>query len=679
MKPIWRALLWKEWRENSIEAATMFLAVAVFCAWMIYQAGTSNNPWELIWSQGLLLTFIFVAPMGAFLLGASQTWRELKHEQWAFLLHRPASRTVIFGGKVVPGLALYFLCCGLPLLGAVLWVAQPGHIPGPFDWRLLLPNIADIYNGVVYYFAGLLLAVRTPRRQGRRALGFPAALLSSAIITFVPEFWQALVISTLFAFMVGLAAWGGFIEDEVPERQPKAAQWGLAFTCYTGSMVCIALPLLFVTAFMYPSQNIASTDYAIDTRGRIVRVTQQNAAYTSVTNVQGHTETAPGQSKSWTYQDFLYSGTVDFRGIADVSANSYRAWRRYITALAEPGASVPTLWYYVQATGLLEGYARRDNRRIGYIGPQGFATDSATLQDRFHGDLNLTDYWGTQTGLLQFPGGVYWADITGQRVKPLYVGDDKIYLASRLYMNGYHGIPTQALGTMIISGTDTQKQIRIFSPEGKQLFVAPAEHGAPYNFWQIITSPDDRVFVKYQAWQQYSNTWREDLPIYITEYSSKGEVLHHHRLPLLAQIQYPGPSSAILAPLVPAGAFMASVANDARRGDGQALFTINGVPNTKEGSLVFGLGCVLSNLAYAALGWLIIKRRALPRREQWAWTIGVFLLGLYALVTLLALRPQWAREVCPTCGKKRVVNHEQCEHCAATFAPPALDGTEIFA
>ena len=33
---------------------------------------------------------------------------------------------------------------------------------------------------------------------------------------------------------------------------------------------------------------------------------------------------------------------------------------------------------------------------------------------------------------------------------------------------------------------------------------------------------------------------------------------------------------------------------------------------------------------------------------------------------------------CPSCGRKRVVTREACEHCGAAFGRPIQDGTEIF-
>ena len=60
------------------------------------------------------------------------------------------------------------------------------------------------------------------------------------------------------------------------------------------------------------------------------------------------------------------------------------------------------------------------------------------------------------------------------------------------------------------------------------------------------------------------------------------------------------------------------------------------------------------------------------------WTIAGLLLGPAGTLMLIALRDWPAREPCPACGKKRVVDRELCEHCGAPFPPPTPDGTQVF-
>ncbi len=87
---------------------------------------------------------------------------------------------------------------------------------------------------------------------------------------------------------------------------------------------------------------------------------------------------------------------------------------------------------------------------------------------------------------------------------------------------------------------------------------------------------------------------------------------------------------------------------------------------------------VLSGLVAALLAWFISRRCGDGRRGQFAWAFGVFWLGGYGVLLLLALRAWPARVLCPNCGRLRVVDRETCEHCGAAFARPPRDGTEIF-
>ena len=60
--------------------------------------------------------------------------------------------------------------------------------------------------------------------------------------------------------------------------------------------------------------------------------------------------------------------------------------------------------------------------------------------------------------------------------------------------------------------------------------------------------------------------------------------------------------------------------------------------------------------------------------------IVIFLLltGVPGFIAFLSVNEWPARESCPSCGKRRVVTREKCEHCGAPFAPPQKAGIEIF-
>ena len=136
---------------------------------------------------GLLTAAVF--PGAA--LGFLQVFFEARGDKRSLLLHRPISRSRIFLGKALAGVALYVLALGIPFACLESWFATPGKMPAPYHWRTGLPWLADILSGLVYYFAGMLTAQREARWYGSRGLALAAAfflLLPSVWI--LPEFWQ---------------------------------------------------------------------------------------------------------------------------------------------------------------------------------------------------------------------------------------------------------------------------------------------------------------------------------------------------------------------------------------------------------------------------------------------------------------------------------------------------------
>ena len=96
---------------------------------------------------------------------------ERQRDLWAFLVHRPATRTQIFLGKILAGVTLYLLAAGLPLAVYLIWMLTPGHVAAPLEWAMLQPAAVLFLSGILYYFAGLLTGLRQARWYASRALG----------------------------------------------------------------------------------------------------------------------------------------------------------------------------------------------------------------------------------------------------------------------------------------------------------------------------------------------------------------------------------------------------------------------------------------------------------------------------------------------------------------------------
>jgi hypothetical protein len=100
-------------------------------------------------------------------------------------------------------------------------------------------------------------------------------------------------------------------------------------------------------------------------------------------------------------------------------------------------------------------------------------------------------------------------------------------------------------------------------------------------------------------------------------------------------------------------------------------------PPSPQPGITWGIA-LASAILFAAVTFLIGRRYAFSGRQLLRWCAVGFMGGPLGAVLLLSVREWPAREACPSCGRMRVVNRQQCEHCAATFDPPLPDGTEVF-
>src|SRR6267154_4720612 len=104
-------LFYKELRENFKLAVPVFLLLTIFFMFAAWDGGEN----ALLSSQ-----FLRMISLGCAGAAAALGWLQIHHERprdlWAFLVHRPITRTEIFFAKITAGLILYFLSVSLPML-----------------------------------------------------------------------------------------------------------------------------------------------------------------------------------------------------------------------------------------------------------------------------------------------------------------------------------------------------------------------------------------------------------------------------------------------------------------------------------------------------------------------------------------------------------------------------------
>jgi hypothetical protein len=259
MKP----LIWKEGREHLkwavLPALLILLPLVLFRGPIVQMGGVSGG----------FFMFINTAAFGA-VLGFLQVFFESRGDQRALLLHRPLGRSLIFLSKVITGVGIYLLALGVPFVCVQTWMATPGHMPAPYDWRAALPWLTDILAGLVYYFAGMLTAQREARWYGSRCLGLAAGLLCTALVSTLPELWQALLVIALSGTLVGVAAWGSFLTGGAYATQPRLAKAALALTLLAGLFVVSFLGKVMIEDWYHSHQWFHQ--YRLDRQGRMLIV-----------------------------------------------------------------------------------------------------------------------------------------------------------------------------------------------------------------------------------------------------------------------------------------------------------------------------------------------------------------------------------------------------------------------
>ncbi len=220
------------------------------------------------------------------------------------------------------------------------------------------------------------------------------------------------------------------------------------------------------------------------------------------------------------------------------------------------------------------------------------------------------------------------------------------------------------------------------------------EHGAPVfkvgfhydlkrngNVSLLKMPEENRFFVWYSPSWNLPFAEQLETPTYVVELSGDGRVLSKHELPPLPfPIGSPWYAQAGSA-LLPVGALVVL--------GGHALLSpwlgefgnhhfFETMANQGFSVVTFCTLVLLSGVFCAALAAYIARRYGFAKRRSIAWSVFSFFVGPVGILAFLALLDWPALEKCSSCGKKRVVDREQCTHCNASGPPRVMDGTEIF-
>ncbi|MEI7937110.1 MAG: hypothetical protein WCK27_10495 [Verrucomicrobiota bacterium] len=657
-----KTLLLKELRENVKVAALGLVIYTLLLLGQYSRPGQSPRDLGRLLTDGDFLTSTtwFCGLFGA-VLGWLQIHNERRPDLWAFLCHRPITRTAIFLAKATAGLCLYVLAAGLPLLGYIVWARLPGHVAAPFEWLMVRPAATWFLAGSVCYFAGMLTGLRQARWYASRGLGLGVAVIVFVALIETTAFWQGLAILFLAAAILITAVWSGFGSDGYYEGQPVWGKAALTGILLAGSVVVATAAGRFLTNLV-PRRDTSYTKsvYAMSQTGAVFRATVKvvgpaekmrfmaepllGAGIGLVTNrAEFYTQCAKGNKFDVDHDDRPHPS----------------AWMSADCSLFSLWAMTPDeVWYYWDRYGRLVGYDRTTRRFIGSLGPKGFALDVAGGGDRFNNRTGGRHHETLATDTI-----VFLVDVARRTVKPLFstAVDDPILAVAEVSFDNRNWEFTAVV---------TKKAIHLLTREGKQVWETPYEPGYP-DYAKIdvyFLEPPGQYGLMLSPSIPSNTRVKGKLPAHVSWLAGDRGVVRSVDLPDLPAARIVSGESKLVMGAVMPPPLMAMM----------RLSTRDSAPEEFPQNMLLVSGAVAVLVCLPVSLWFG-RRNRFSLGAQVGWALFHLVCGVPGLLAFLSVQEWPAREACPNCKKLRVVDHAQCEHCGAPFAPPEKTGTEVFA
>ncbi|MEX0777665.1 MAG: hypothetical protein WD042_18320 [Phycisphaeraceae bacterium] len=646
-------MLKKEFRELLPGAGIVLAATSiafVYGFWRqppIEQAVYSG--WGLLESTLVTVTLLSCCASAAG-LGFMQFFGETRGDLWAFLVHRPVGRGTLFAAKAAAGVAVYLLATTIPLLAATWWSAQPANITAPFDARFMLAHATNIAAGLVFYFAGALIARRQARWFGGRLLPLGLAIGAGGVAAGAPWFWGALALILATAAINALAAAGAFLSHGADRPQPWYTRAALGLSLLAGIAAVVTFSAGIVASLLQPRHDYRNTFVAFLADGTAVLQVHERYAGPRYTDLDGQPlDIVPGTAGREVHMAHL---TVE----TQVLQQNYRECTSYYLMMSHEWRE--RMWFLQRATRRLLLYDLRSRHIVGALGENGFharpevATPIPVL---------VRHYW--TTSLMHGEDRVFMIEPEARELRTLFTAPSgEVILAAGTFRVGddpYGGVAVA-----------TERNVYMRQQEAGP-FVALARPNFEVGTIQVGHVVDQATFVVRHAPPGFNWGLAQPQPQRVVQYvSAEGQTLRTVELPALRFYEKLTPTSSVeeafsvlLPPLLP---LVGLIGEQIGRGPG---------PVSTDVVWVLSLS-LLGGVISAVLAYTRTHRASMSHTGRIGWTTFSFLSGIAGYLLLLAMHTVPARITCHACRKRRWVCRERCEHCGAPHPQPAALITE---
>ena len=154
-------------------------------------------------------------------LSIAQFSPDQRNSARAFLVHRGLSRSQLFHGKLIIGIAIYTLAVWFPILICTLYLEWMGPFRLPTSARQTIPAWVVSVYAFSFYFGGGMVACSTTRWVGTRIL--PLAV--SCLLTICGLSMTLSAPIGLVLLILGFAAFGVYAMYRASQGRGKAESW----------------------------------------------------------------------------------------------------------------------------------------------------------------------------------------------------------------------------------------------------------------------------------------------------------------------------------------------------------------------------------------------------------------------------------------------------------------------
>jgi hypothetical protein len=262
--------------------------------------------------------------------------------------------------------------------------------------------------------------------------------------------------------------------------------------------------------------------------------------------------------------------------------------------------------------------------------------------------------WQLPGPLLAVGNDFYELDLRHRTVRKFFSSEDGNLLAAAQVLRNSEWDCTVAL---------TERSVILLNRGGKVMWRHPVKRAE--GVWVSYIRPPGNFAVWIPETQRTNAYAGFDGPMLVTWFGPQGP----ERSVKLPALEHPGnellpPRERVLSSALPPGfwAMLPLIKHESWRAIPREMVRI---------SIITALLCL-------PVAWWLGWRYRLGFGAKVWWSAFILFGGIPGLLAFLSVKEWPARESCPQCGKPRVVNREQCEHCGVPFAPPPRNGTEIF-